>query len=266
MSQTLSLPAGKHKEILDLLHRWLIKTSCTLTELQSLIGSLIFASKCIPAGRLFTRRLIAMLSHEKTTANKNIILNADFFCDINWWIEFLPKWNGKALFLEPHWTRACTVQLYTDASATLGCGGFYDGAWFQSRWPGWLLSANPCIEFLEMFPILIALQLWGHTFSKKRLIFHCDNLGATQAWSSYNSKNRGVLELMRRMVTVAAKFNFTITIKHIPGLDNGIADALSRFQMTKFHRLVPNAACSPVPIPDIFSDKKLFSLVVPSLS
>ena len=61
VAQTLSLPPGKLVEVQKLVKSWLAKTSCSRTELQSLIGSLMFASKCVPAGRLFTRRRLRLL-------------------------------------------------------------------------------------------------------------------------------------------------------------------------------------------------------------
>ncbi|GAV06389.1 hypothetical protein RvY_16396 [Ramazzottius varieornatus] len=122
------------------------------------------------------------------------------------------------------------LQLYTDASATLGMGGYFNGQWFQSRWPTWVIEKAPCIEYLEMLPILIALLVWGKSFHRKRLVFHCDNLGAVFAWEKLGSSNSAVLDLMRRMTTIAAENNFTLTIKHISGVNNNIADALSRFQ------------------------------------
>ena len=61
VSQTLSLPIRKLEEVRELLRTWLARRSCSRTELQSLIGSLMFASKCVPAGRLFTRCMLRLL-------------------------------------------------------------------------------------------------------------------------------------------------------------------------------------------------------------
>ena len=65
-AQTLSLPAGKLEEIKILLASFKRKKSCSKKELQSLIGSLVFASKCIPASRIFTRRIdTAVVGHAR---------------------------------------------------------------------------------------------------------------------------------------------------------------------------------------------------------
>jgi len=55
------------------------------------------------------------------------------------------------------------------------------------------------------------------------------------------------MKLMRRLTFQSALHNFVIHAKHIPGRTNSIADALSRFQMERFHKLVPQA--DPIPTP-----------------
>jgi hypothetical protein len=62
VTQTMSLPPGKLNEIMDLLASWSSRVTCKKRELQSIIGSLYFASVCVPAGRLYVRRMIALLS------------------------------------------------------------------------------------------------------------------------------------------------------------------------------------------------------------
>ena len=65
VTQIISLPVGKYNEIMSLVCVWREKSSCSRTELQSLIGSLQFAAKCVPAGRLFIRRLLIFLAAHK---------------------------------------------------------------------------------------------------------------------------------------------------------------------------------------------------------
>ena len=54
---------------------------------------------------------------------------------------------------------------------------------------------------------------------------------------------------MRKMTAEAARGNFTLTLKHIRGTDNGIADALSRFQHSRFRLLVPLSQHASVEFP-----------------
>ncbi|XP_055349958.1 uncharacterized protein LOC129596648 [Paramacrobiotus metropolitanus] len=251
VTQTLSLPSKKQHDIADSFRSWHGRASCTTAELQSLIGTLSFASKCVPCSRLFTRRMIMLLSafHGRPV----VTLNEDFHQDLDWWRTFLPHWNGTASFLEPDWTTSDVLHLYTDASATLGLGAFYHDEWFQLRWPEWILQSPPSIEYLEMVPILLAMIVWGPKLRRRRVVFHTDNAGAVEAWAHLRSSSPGVLDLMRRMTRAAADNNFTLTLKHVRGVDNGIADALSRFQTQRFRILAPRASVSPTSCPDIFA-------------
>ena len=54
-------------------------------------------------------------------------INNEALLDIKWWLKFSANWNGKALFLEAKWTLAHHLQLYTDASSTIGYGGMVNG-------------------------------------------------------------------------------------------------------------------------------------------
>lgn len=87
----------------------------TKTELQSLVGKLSFAMKCVPAGRFFLRRflnLATLLRH----GHHKIRLNLDFEADIEWRQRFLPRWNGTCSFLQSDETSATSMHLFTDAA------------------------------------------------------------------------------------------------------------------------------------------------------
>ena len=83
-----------------------------------------------------------------------------------------------AFFLDPNWTPAPDLQLFTDASGTLGFGGYWDGAWFSQVWPPHLLSMP--IEWKELYATVITCEAWGHHWSGKRIMFHCDNQAIVQ--------------------------------------------------------------------------------------
>ena len=175
-------------------------------------------------------------------------------------LSFYRKWNGTAPFISPFWIRADSLDLYTDASATLGFGAFFAGEWFNGKWPQWLLDEKHCIEYLEMVPVYLSRRrVVRETVSVNALFFHSDNLGVVQAWENLKVRQPfRVLDLMRRLVMVAATKNLAVTIKHIRGLDNHVADALSRFQMERFRRCAPFAEKFPTPTPSLEPLRKTF--------
>eukprot|EP00731_Ephydatia_muelleri_P033496 Em0031g4a len=103
---------------------WLSKHKATKRELLSLIGKLSFA-KVAPAVRLFLCHLIDL----STTVRKlhhHISLNA-LASDVMWWESFLHLGNGVAIIVEPDKTEADSLQLFTDASGSLGFGTYFNG-------------------------------------------------------------------------------------------------------------------------------------------
>ena len=56
------------------------------------------------------------------------------------------------------------------------------------------------------------------------------------------------MTLIRLLYFCAARFNMHVMITHIAGVDNVIADAISRFQMQHFRLLAPDASPLPDPI------------------
>ena len=57
------------------------------------------------------------------------------------------------------------------------------------------------------------------------------------------------MQLLRELFLYSARFGFKVSAKHVPGKENGIADALSRFNMQVFLQLAPQAQRTPVVIP-----------------
>ena len=56
--------------------------------------------------------------------------------------------------------------------------------------------------------------------------------------------------LIRSLLGVVARYNFTFEALHVPGVSNPVADALSRFNWQVFQRLAPDSSPIPTPIPE----------------
>ena len=99
------LPPDKLQNLHNSLQTWSTRSSCPKRELLSLIGTLSFAAKVVPAGRTFLRRMID-LSTSAAGLDQVIPLSQSFSLDLQWWREFATAWNGRSFFLLPHWTPA----------------------------------------------------------------------------------------------------------------------------------------------------------------
>ena len=127
------LPPDKVNRILESLSSLQHRKSCTLKELQSLIGTLNFACKVVPPGIPFLQRMIELTRYVKQP-HHHIKLNSGFFKDLTMWQKFIASWNGASFFLATAWVDLETLELYTDASGALGYGGIFKSKWFSSPW------------------------------------------------------------------------------------------------------------------------------------
>ena len=57
------------------------------------------------------------------------------------------------------------------------------------------------------------------------------------------------MQLLRKLLSSAARFNFSFAAQYLPGAHNNIADALSRFNWQEFRHLAPQAQQDPVTVP-----------------
>ena len=127
------LPLDKLTRTKEALHEWSHKKSATLKELQSLIGTFQFACRVVVPGRAFLHRIIS-LTKGISNSRWHIKLHTEFRKDVSMWLAFLDHWNGVSFFLGDTVLSSPDLQLFTDASGSLGYGGYLNGQWFQNHW------------------------------------------------------------------------------------------------------------------------------------
>ena len=219
--------------------------TCTRKELLSLIGQLQHACCVVKPGRVFLRRMIELA--KRRGHQERIRLSQEFKSDLRWWATFLPGWNGRSMMAGIVRQRA-EVTVTSDASGNWGCGAFTDtGAWFQLRWPEAWKDIHITVK--ELLPIIIGAAVWGRNWRGKSVRWLCDNAAAVAIVNSGKSSVERAMHLLRCLVFLLAKFNVNLVGHHIPGVENGAADALSRDRLPLFHAQVPKAQPGATPLP-----------------
>ncbi|KAM8939578.1 uncharacterized protein RCH25_053265 [Pelodytes ibericus] len=213
----------------------------TLRQLQSLIGRLNFACRIIPVGRVFIRSL-SRATAGIAAGHHFIRVTRKIRADLAVWLVFLERFNGKVVFQRAV-VQADELELYTDASGSVGFGAYFAGKWCAKLWPdawaGSRLLKN--LAFLELFPLLVALTLWGGCMRDRRVVFFSDNLAVVHSVNNLSAASAPVVRLLRRFVLLCMELNISFRAKHVPGHLNVIADALSRFQWERFRAEAPGA-------------------------
>ena len=95
------------------------------------------------------------------------------------------------------------------------------------------------------------LRMWGKEWRGRRILAHCDNEAAVHMLASRSSRDTQLNHLLRCLFFIEAEFNFALSGTHIAGVDNHLADDLSRDKFLVFslnyHRPTPYQRPSPSP-------------------
>lgn len=212
------------------------RKTITLVELQSIIGTLNFYCKVIVPGRAFLRRLIDLTKGIRSK-HHHINLTKEARLDLKAWYSFLCEYNGKTMFPLSLWNSSDTLCMYTDAAASKGYAGLLGSEWFNGHWPSYW--AKYSIAVMELYPIVIAVQIWARKLQNKRIIFYTDNSAVAAVVNFQSSSCSNIMVLLRKMVLTCMLYNINFQARHIPGKHNVTTDLLSRFQVSQARRSYP---------------------------
>ena len=210
-SNTLAINEEKLRDIYAECVKVRGKKYLSKNKFQALMGKLLYIQKTVKPVRAFINRILAMF--RGASHKQKIYLNKDFHADIDWFLQFLPLFNGIT-FIEKNVVDD-TQSLFLDASLT-GMGAVWRDRVHATpvrEIPGFVLT----IVHLEMFNVLLALRIWGQKWSHSSIRIFCDNYSLVQV----------VIWLH------TAIYDINLVIEHIAGKENRIADTLSRIYSSR---------------------------------
>jgi hypothetical protein len=118
----------------------------------------------------------------------------------------------------------------------------------MAKWPAHWLHRN--IAFLEFYPIVLSLCLWGYKMRNQSILLFTDNEALVHVLNKKSCRDKPLMCFVSQMVLVCLQNNIMFKAKHIPGIYNKLADCLSRFQVAAFQQFAPaNMKCLPTDIP-----------------
>lgn len=252
ISFTISLPSEKLHHTVTTLQNLLSSPSASLLQLQSIAGLLQFATRILPAGRAFIRRIYDATKHFSRFGRRRI--PSDARRDLSWWARFLPTWNGIESIALP----SSGVTIFTDASGSSnkGIGGHLGSRenstdFFASRVPR--RHRTKTILFKELWAVLHALRCWASSSWAGTLVtLRVDNTGAVDGLNGGSLRERPSQALLREIFLLALSFNFSIHCVWISSKSNYLADALSRFDMYRLRPMLPAYFdAQPTPFPHL---------------
>ena len=223
VDRTISIPPEKLQEIIDMCKNWSKNATCTKNKLQSLLGSLLYVSKCVKPARVFLNRMLQVLRQQ---AHKPILtLPTAFFKDLQWFNTFLTQYNGVTMYE----VRPVSADIFLDASLT-GLGGVFGHQVYALALPKHFM--NYTIVHLEILNIVVALKVWGQSWANKRIQIFCDNRAVVDTLNSGRARDDILATCARNIWLLTAMFNITLVTSHVYGAKNALADLLSRWGKT----------------------------------
>ena len=247
-----------------------------MQELQQLCGYLNFLCKAIFPGRTFVRMMYAKYS---TVVNKqyriqdsgkrkgvllphhHIKLDREFKLDCQVWENFLKLESASVVnrpMLDLSTAPISPVELgfYSDASANpdLGFGCVINNtSWIWGKWElGFIGLYKPSIKYLELFALCAGIFTWEFELSNIRMKVHCDNQSVVAMINNLTSSCEHCMYLLCLLVLNGLSFNRRVVAQYVVGVQNKLADALSRGRLDKFHQVTPPTF---KPYPDTISSK-----------
>ncbi len=225
VTRQLSLPQEKLEEIRILLDSWEYKKKATKHELMQLVGKLNWAARLVRGGRTFLRRLINIMCSLKRK-HHCICLTASARADIKWWLDFMQVFNCTMCFIH---NTPVPAACFTSDACTTGGGATYNSDWFYVNWckdyPG---IAPEHINVKELCTIVLAARRWSHIWTNKHIVVYTDNTSSMYSLNKGTSRNEKCMSMLRELFWLSAIYNFHISSKHIPGVENVVSDYLSR--------------------------------------
>ena len=135
---------------------------------------------------------------------------------------------------------------------------YWQESWFQLQWPEDWDSTNVAVK--ELVPIVIAAAIWGPQWIGLNVLALCDNYAVVQAINARRAKDWDIMRLLRCLFFFSAHFKFTLSLAHVQGVKNSIADAISRNRLSLLQKLSPQiyqeTVVTPAPLKKLVLDRR----------
>ena len=86
--------------------------------------------------------------------------------DVQWWLTFLPNWNGCSFFHDDIWLQSPSIELFSDASKD-AFGAYFAGDWVMGTFVSHKILSSRSVAFKELYAIGAALSALAYQLSSK---------------------------------------------------------------------------------------------------
>jgi hypothetical protein len=245
--------------------------SVSVKTLESMIGTLQHYALVLPLvfGALGSLRSQLVAAQKSKDGHRLVNFNSDSKRELDMWRSMLEAclenralWKCPLTFIQSLPVADFSVSVLTDASFTIGGGYVIPGVAF-SHWK-WekrerLLfeETKQHINILELMVVVVAIWANVGLFSNKTVLVQVDNTSAIAWVNAMRAKSALAQPWLQLLFLLCLSFNINVNALHIPGVDNVIADGLSRDVQVVITSLVQQGLSRVPPMP-LISRLELF--------
>ena len=239
---TMSLPKDKLSKLHSELLFFKDRRRATKHQLQRLCRILSHCAKVVKGARTFSRRVIDLLKG-LSEGNPRVSLTYEFCQDLEWWSRFASTFNGISYCIEYNYGQG--PEMFTDASFS-GYGFVSGSDWLaghfcSEHYPACVTVLNGNhhhwenvyvkdhnINVLELLPVYLGLQRSAPKWVGLHIVCRTDNTQVMYCLNKGVSTNKEAMALLREIFWLCVSHDIHLTSRHISGMDNTVADWLSR--------------------------------------
>ena len=231
-------------------------TRRTLREFQQLAGWINWSFNVFPLLKPALSNVYAKIGG-KTESHAKIFVSKAVVRDLEWFVSHVRKSDGVYLFEHVDWSvHQADVTAYSDACLS-GLGFFFEGSQegFQCVVPR--EPPKDTIFYFEALAVVSVVDAATRLSTvPTRLLIYSDNTNTVDIFNSlrclppYN-------DLLKFTVSLLLEFNISLRVIYVPGIDNIIADSLSRFENTKAIAVCPDLSISSFQPPRVAMGREL---------
>ena len=146
----------------------------------------------------------------------------------------MERFNGVSYIPDESWNEPDVV--FSTDSCLSGCGGTHDKEFFHATFPENIRDQNLPIHQLEMLAVLVGVRFWGKYCAGGKIQIFCDNESCVKVLNSGRTRDPFLGACLREIWLEASQFGFELRAIHLPGVENRVADWLSRWDVHEDYR------------------------------
>ena len=184
LAMTMSIQPEKLSELLTKIHKVYHQCYISWHKLQSFLGLMAFVTSCVRPAPIF---ISALLNGLRSLQHSEFpYLNDEIKSDLQWWLDFLPQYNGVSLIPPSVY---CAETIVTDA-CLFGAGGVFGNECFHTTFPNHIIEDTDYqINVKEILAIIVSLRLWASQLKGHCLLIQFDNETSVQVINSRRSRS-----------------------------------------------------------------------------